>query len=199
MRPGYFADLRMQRAAERDVHFLQAAADAEHRYAARDAGFRQRQRDVVAMDVVGLVPLMRLGLEARRVNIGARAGQHHAIDRVEQGADIGDLGRCRRTSAALRPILRQRREGCALRPSVSGNDFRCDGRSRSHRPRAVSSRNSAFIVLRKDLLGWAKIPADHACEIAAGSTCYDCSSLPRPAPASLLGSDANGDGPLSSA
>ena len=74
----------MQRTAEGDVHLLQAAADAENRHAAGDAGLRQRQRDVVAMDVVGLVPLMRLGLEARRMNIGARPGQHHAIDDVEQ-------------------------------------------------------------------------------------------------------------------
>ena len=84
---GDFADFRMQRAAEGDVHFLQAAADAEDRHAARDAGFRQRQRDVVAMDVVGLVPLMRLGLEAGRMNIGAGAGQHDAVDHVEQGAE----------------------------------------------------------------------------------------------------------------
>ena len=94
--PGDFADFGMQRAAEGDVHFLQAAADAEQRHAAGDAGFRQRQRDVVAMDIVGLVPLMRLGLEARRMNIGAGAGQHHAVDRVEQGADIGDFGRTRK-------------------------------------------------------------------------------------------------------
>ena len=45
----------MQRAAEGDVHLLQAAADAEDRHAAGDAGLRQRQRDVVAVDVVGLV------------------------------------------------------------------------------------------------------------------------------------------------
>ena len=74
----------MQRAAEGDVHLLQAAADAEDRHAAGDAGLRQRQRDVVAVDIVGLVPLMRLGLEAGRMNIGAGAGQHHAVDDVEQ-------------------------------------------------------------------------------------------------------------------
>ena len=54
---GQFADLRMQRATEGDVHLLQAAADAEQRHAARDAGFRHRQRHVVAMDIVGLVLL----------------------------------------------------------------------------------------------------------------------------------------------
>ena len=81
---GQFADFRMQRAAEGDVHLLQAAADAEQRHAARDAGFRQRQRQLVALDVVGLVPGIRLGAEAGRMHIGARAGQHDAVDRVEQ-------------------------------------------------------------------------------------------------------------------
>ena len=94
--PGDFADLRMQRAAEGDVHFLQAAADAEYRHAAGDAGFRQRQRDVVAMDIVGLVLLVRFGLEARRMDVGAGARQHDAVDGIEQGADIGDLGRSRK-------------------------------------------------------------------------------------------------------
>ena len=87
------ADFRMQRAAEGDVHLLQAAADAEDRHAAGDAGLRQRQRDVVAMDVVGLVLRVRLGLEAGRMHIGARAGQQDAVDGVEQRADVGDLGR----------------------------------------------------------------------------------------------------------
>ena len=54
--PGQFADFRMQRAAEGDVHLLEAAADAEQRYTARNAGVRQRQRHVVAMEIVGLVP-----------------------------------------------------------------------------------------------------------------------------------------------
>ena len=52
---GNLADFGMQRAAEGDVHLLQAAADAEHGHAAGDAGFRQRQRHVVAVDVVGFV------------------------------------------------------------------------------------------------------------------------------------------------
>ncbi len=73
---GDLADFRMQRAAEGDVHLLQAAADAENRDTAGDTSLRQRQRDVVAMDVVGLVPFMRLGLEARRMDIGPRPGQH---------------------------------------------------------------------------------------------------------------------------
>ena len=86
----------MQRAAKGDVHFLQAAADAEDRYAAGDAGFRQCKGDVVAVNIVGLVPLMRLGLEAGRMDIGTGACQHHPIDGFEQGADIGNLRRSRK-------------------------------------------------------------------------------------------------------
>ena len=92
---GDLADFRVQRTAEGDVHLLQAAANAEDRHAPGDAGLRQRQRDVVAVDVVGLVPLMRLGLEARRVNIGPRPGQNHPVDDVEQRGDVGNLGRAR--------------------------------------------------------------------------------------------------------
>ena len=47
------------------------------------------QADVVAVDVVGLVLLMRLGLEARRMNIGPRARQNHPIDDVEQRGPHG--------------------------------------------------------------------------------------------------------------
>ena len=85
----------MQRAAEGDVHLLQATADAEDRHATGNAGFRQRQRDVVAVDVVRLVLLMRLGLEPRRVHIGPRARQDHPVNDVEQRADVRNLGRAR--------------------------------------------------------------------------------------------------------
>ena len=90
---GYFADFGMQRAAEGDVHLLQAPANAEQRHAAGDAGLGQRQRQVVARDIVRLVLRVRFGAEAGRMHIGAGAGQHHAVDHVQQRADIGDLGR----------------------------------------------------------------------------------------------------------
>ena len=92
---GQFADFRMQRAAEGDVHLLQAAADPEQRHAAGDTGFRQRQRQIVTLDVVGFVPGIRFSAETGRVHIGAGAGQHHAVDRIEQSADIGDIGAAR--------------------------------------------------------------------------------------------------------
>ena len=82
----------MQRAAEGDVHLLQAAADAEQGYAARDTGLRQRQRQTVALQVVGFVAGVRFGAKMRRMDVGAGAGQHHAVDHVQQRADIGDFG-----------------------------------------------------------------------------------------------------------
>ena len=93
---GQIADFRMQRAAEGNIHFLQAAADAEQRDAAGDAGFRQGQRHVVAMEVVGFVLGVGRGLEARRVNIGARAGQHDAVDHIQKRRNIGDVGGARK-------------------------------------------------------------------------------------------------------
>jgi hypothetical protein len=50
-------------------------------------------RETQASDVVGLVPGIRLGAKARRVDIRTRTRQHHAIHRIQQGADIGDV-RC---------------------------------------------------------------------------------------------------------
>ena len=85
----------MQRAAERDVHLLQPPADPEQRHAAFHTSLRHRQRDVVARNVVRFVAGMRLGIEAGRMHIGARAGQHNAVDDIQQRADIGDPGRRR--------------------------------------------------------------------------------------------------------
>jgi len=89
---GNLADLRMQRAAERDVHLLEAAADAKDRHPARDAGLRQRQCNVVAVDVVGLMSGARFDVEARRMDIGPGPGQDDAVDHVEQGTNLGDFG-----------------------------------------------------------------------------------------------------------
>ncbi len=44
------------------------------------------------MEIVGFVPGVRLGAKACRVNIGAGAGQHHAVDRIQQCADIRKVG-----------------------------------------------------------------------------------------------------------
>ena len=93
---GQFANLRMQRAAEGDIHLLETAADAEQRHAAGNAGLRYRQRDLVAMEIVGFVLDIGFGVEARGMDIGPRPRQHDAIDRIQERADIGNLGRTRK-------------------------------------------------------------------------------------------------------
>jgi len=47
--PGYLVDFLPERAAEGDVHFLEAAADAEHRHAACHGQRDERQRQGIAM------------------------------------------------------------------------------------------------------------------------------------------------------
>ena len=89
---GQFPDLRMQRAAEGHVHFLEAAADAEQRQAALDAHSDQLQRQRVTPPVIGFVARMFFGAEVIRMDIGAGAGQEHAIDGFQQGVDIGEGG-----------------------------------------------------------------------------------------------------------
>ena len=56
-----------------------------------DAGLDQRQRQGVAVTVVGFVPGMRFEPEAGGMDVGARAGQQDAVDHVEQRADVGDV------------------------------------------------------------------------------------------------------------
>ena len=90
---GQFADLRMQRAAERHIHLLKTAADAEQRHAARNAGLDQLERDGVATSVVRLVRRMLVAAEMARMDVGAGAGEQNAVDGIEQRADIGDLRR----------------------------------------------------------------------------------------------------------
>ena len=134
-----FADFRMERAAESHVHLLQAAADAKQRYAPGDANFRQGQRQFVTMNIVRFVPQIRLGTEALRMNIGSCACQHHAIHHVQQCTDISDVGRARKHQWQCASHIGHRAQislSDQLRVII---DFRCDRRSRSHRPPASSS------------------------------------------------------------
>ena len=91
--PRQLADFGMQRAAERDIHLLKAAADAEQRHAARDAGLDQRQRERIAAVVVRLAARMLFVPEVTGMDVGARAGEQNAVDGIEEDADIGDLRR----------------------------------------------------------------------------------------------------------
>ena len=116
--PRQLADLGMQRAAERDVHLLKAAADAEDRHAAGDADLDQRQRQGVAGLVVGLMRGMRLGPEAGRVHVGAGARQQDAVDHLEQRVDIRDFRRAREHQRQRAGDLAPPRAGSFLRPAA---------------------------------------------------------------------------------
>ncbi len=83
----------MQRAAEGHVHLLQAPADAEQGNATFDAGLDQAERHGVARLIVGLVLGVGLDAETAGMDVGARARQHDAVDRPQQGIDVGDVGR----------------------------------------------------------------------------------------------------------
>ena len=91
--PGQLADFRMQRAAERDVHFLKTPANAEQRHAAGDASLDQVERERISGFIIGLAARMSVMPEAARMHIGACAGQKNAIDSFEQCPDLGDLRR----------------------------------------------------------------------------------------------------------
>jgi hypothetical protein len=87
------------------------------------------------------------------VNIGARASQNDAVDRIEQGADIGYLGRSRKHQ-------RQRARHVDDGAKVALSDHRdwetiFDAmRIPDHTDHGPSHRkNSAVIVLCKDLPG----------------------------------------------
>ena len=90
---GQLANFRVKRTAVRDAHLLKAAADAEDRHAAFDTGLDERECQRIPMMIVRLVLRVLLEPEPGGVDVGARAGEQDAVDRVEQGADIGDLGR----------------------------------------------------------------------------------------------------------
>ncbi len=77
---GNFLDMLVQRAAERDVQLLEAAADREHRLARGDGGLEQRQRGGIAMLVLhhpgpGRRPAIVPGRD-----IGGRAGEQKPVN-----------------------------------------------------------------------------------------------------------------------
>ena len=139
MRPGKSLISGCSEPPKAHIHFLEAAAQAEQRYAALDACFDQLQRERVAAPVIGLVARMLFDAELRRMHIGAGACQQHAVDRLQQCVDIGNRGIAGRRPAAARRRRRPPPSGCARRRAGRRTDFRQDARSRSRRRRAVSS------------------------------------------------------------
>ena len=126
--PRQLADFGMQRAAERDVHLLKTAADAEQRHAARDAGLDQRQRQRIAAVVVRLAARV---LFVRRSGSGwtlARAPVSRMPSTVSRSdADIGDLRRAGKHQRHARRRSRRPRADCGppTRCAVNLPSTRC--------------------------------------------------------------------------
>ena len=81
-------DFGIERAAERYIELLQAAAHGQKRQAALDGAAGKAQGDAVAAWVVGLVVLVRLGAEDLRVHVRLGAGQENTVDPVQDAVDI---------------------------------------------------------------------------------------------------------------
>ena len=78
----------VQRAAQRHVQFLEAAADRQHRHAARHRGADQRQGGAVARHVLPGALGVRRAVIVAGMHVGAAAGEHDPVQPLEQGLDI---------------------------------------------------------------------------------------------------------------
>ena len=79
----------VQRAAQRHVQFLEAAADRQHRHAARHRRTDQRQGGAVARHVLPGAFGVRRAVIVAGMHVGAAAGEYDAVQPFEQGLDVG--------------------------------------------------------------------------------------------------------------
>ena len=106
----------VQRAAHRDVQFLEAAADRQQRHAARHGGADQRQGGAVARRVLPGALGMRRAVIIAGMHVGAAAGQDDAVQPLQQGFDVAGRavgGEQDRDAAA--PFRRWRARRCSRR------------------------------------------------------------------------------------
>ena len=82
--PRQLLDVLVQGPAERDVHFLEAAAYREQRHPAFEAEAHERQRGLVAMGVVQGAGTAGRDVVVAGQHVGGAAGEQEAVDRVEQ-------------------------------------------------------------------------------------------------------------------
>ena len=88
---GHLVYTLVQTAAHGHVDFLVAPADAQQRHALLHAGLDERQREVVALGVEGQAGVGHGFGKVAGVDVGGRAGQHHAIDQWQQRRNLGGL------------------------------------------------------------------------------------------------------------
>ncbi len=80
----YVVQLLPERAAEGDVHLLEAAADAEHGHAGGDGARNQRQRGFVALRIMQRARFARFAPIVTRLDIRRAAHEHQPVESVEQ-------------------------------------------------------------------------------------------------------------------
>ena len=88
-------EVLVQRAAEGDVQLLDAAADGEQRHAARHGAADQRQGGGVARRVGEVVLARGRAAVVRGVDVGRAAGDHDAVQSVEQRVRVEPIGQGR--------------------------------------------------------------------------------------------------------
>ena len=81
-------DFGGERAAQRDVELLDAAADRQQRHAVLDRLADQRQGRRIAGGIVGAVGLAGIAAIERGMDVRLRSGDHDAVDRSEQPVEV---------------------------------------------------------------------------------------------------------------
>ena len=156
--PGSFLHRLVQRAAERDVGLLEAAADREQRHAARERPRDQRQRPVVARRVQRQGRVVHVLAE---VAAGARWTASRSAARRRPGRAAR---RSRRSSATARPAA-------GSRPGARRRRTSCRRRGTGARRAAVAGRHEHDRALAGSV---------RSCGLTAGPS---GGSRPCPAPA----------------
>ncbi len=88
-------DFGGERAAQRDVQFLYAAADGQNRNALFNGGADQRQRCRVAGIVIRLEGRIRLHAVKGRVNVRFGTGDEKAVHRIQNGVEVHPVAEAR--------------------------------------------------------------------------------------------------------
>jgi hypothetical protein len=86
--PRQRVDLLPERAAEGDVHLLEAATDAEHRQAGGDRRGNERQRRGIALGIMPRALVAGRPRIAMRLDVGGAAGEQDAVHAAEPLASM---------------------------------------------------------------------------------------------------------------
>ena len=144
----------VQAAAERDVDFLETAADAQQRHALLDTGAHQRERECIARRVERQQGVVDLLVEMRGMDVGRRPGQQHAVDQTQQAGQISGL--CEREHHGLRQGAVPDRAGVLVAEQQVGSGMRAQ---------------LTMVGRQPDQAGWGRhVHVLLACSHSAGET-----------------------------